>query len=97
MIPPISSLPPLPAATPSSAATAPSQGHGFAAALGNAINSLQTTQATAAADEAAAAAGQGSLTNTMIAATEASLETQVATSLMNKALAAYTSVANMSF
>jgi flagellar hook-basal body complex protein FliE len=70
---------------------------GFSSVLGNAIDSLNEAQSTASADEVQAAAGQGTLANTMIAATEASLDTQVATSLIDKALTAYTSIANMSF
>jgi flagellar hook-basal body complex protein FliE len=65
--------------------------------LGNAIDSLNQAQSTASVDEAQAAAGQGSLANTMIAATEASLDTEVTTSLINKALTAYTSISNMTF
>lgn len=70
---------------------------GFTTALGNAVDALQGIQNTASADEAKAAAGQGSLTNTMIAASEASLSTQVATAVIDKALTAYTTIANMSF
>lgn len=70
--------------------------NGFASVLGNAIDSLQNVQNTASVAEASAAAGQGSLTDTMIAASEASLDTQVATAVLNKGLAAYTSIADMS-
>lgn len=70
---------------------------GFSAVLGNAIDSLNLAQSTASTDEVKAAAGQGTLANTMVAATEASLDTQVATSVMDKALSAYTTIANMSF
>jgi flagellar hook-basal body complex protein FliE len=99
-IPPISPLPPPPpptAAAPaatSSAGTSPTD-DSFATVLGNALDSVQQAQNTAAGDEAQAAAGQGSLTDTMIAASEASLDTQVSTSLMDKGLAAYTSIADM--
>jgi flagellar hook-basal body complex protein FliE len=61
------------------------------------VNAVQQAQNAASYDEAQAAAGQGSLTNTMIAASQASLDTQVATAVVDKALAAYTSIANMSF
>lgn len=94
MIPPISPLSPITASTIASPVSAPA-GTGFASELGNAIDSLQHVQSAASSKEAAAAAGHGSLTNTMITATEATLETQVATSLIDKALAAYTSVSNM--
>ncbi|MGH8997731.1 MAG: flagellar hook-basal body complex protein FliE [Acidimicrobiales bacterium] len=69
--------------------------HGFASILGSAIDSLQNVQNTASVAEASAAAGQGSLTDTMIAASEASLDTQVATAVLNKGLAAYTTIADM--
>lgn len=73
------------------------EGGGFSAVLGNAIDSLNVAQNTASTAEVKAAAGQGTLANTMVAASEASLDTQVATSVIDKALAAYTSIANMSF
>lgn len=69
--------------------------HGFASILGNAIDSLQNVQNNASVAEAQAAAGQGSLTDTMIAASQASLDTQVATAVLNKGLAAYTTIADM--
>lgn len=100
MIPAISSIPqvPVPAApAPAPAASAPTTGGGFASAVGKAIDSLQGVQNAASSAEAGTAAGQGSLTDTMIAATEASLETQVTTSVIDKALAAYNSVIQMTF
>ena len=72
-------------------------GSGFSTVLGNVIDSLNLAQTTASTAEVKAAAGQGTLANTMVSATEASLDTQVATSVIDKALAAYTSIANMSF
>ncbi|HEX4081701.1 MAG TPA: flagellar hook-basal body complex protein FliE [Acidimicrobiales bacterium] len=95
-IPPISPLPatPPPTATTSTTETSPTD-DSFATVLGNALDSVQQAQNTAAAAEAQAAAGQGSLTDTMIAASKASLDTQVTTSLMDKGLAAYTSIADM--
>jgi flagellar hook-basal body complex protein FliE len=98
-IPPIPPISPLPATPPPAAATSTTEtsptDESFATVLGNALDSVQQTQNTAATDEAQAAAGQGSLTDTMIAASEASLDTQVTTSLMDKGLAAYTSIADM--
>ncbi len=98
-IPPIPPISPLPATPPPTAATSTTEtsptDDSFATVLGNALDSVQQAQNTAAADEAQAAAGQGSLTDTMIAASEASLDTQVTTSLMDKGLAAYTSIADM--
>lgn len=72
-------------------------GNAFSSVLGNAIDSLQQAQSTASVAEANAAAGQGSLTDTMIAASQASLDTQVATSVLDKGLAAYNAIANMTF
>jgi flagellar hook-basal body complex protein FliE len=101
VIAPISSLPGLPPSTapaPAGAgAGAGATGAAFASTIGNAVDSLQSVQNAASAAEAATAAGQGSLTNTMIAASEASLETQVTTSVIDKALAAYNSVIQMTF
>lgn len=108
-IAPISSLPGLPSLG-STAGISPSQGvgstagataaggatGGFSEVLGNAIDSLNEAQSTASTDEVQSAAGQGTLANTMIAATQASLDTQVATSLIDKALSAYTSISTMS-
>jgi flagellar hook-basal body complex protein FliE len=76
------------------AATGPG---GFGSLVANALDALTQAQRTATADEANAAAGQGSLTDTMIAASVASLDTQVATALIDKGLAAYTSIADMTF
>jgi len=107
-IAPISSLPNLPPlAPPASTTSTPgasaagtsaaggSTGSGFTNVLGNAIDSLNSAQQSATTQEIQTAAGQGTLANTMIAATKASLDTQVATSLIDKALAAYTSIATM--
>lgn len=107
MIPPITaSLPPVGPATvagPASGAAgtggtagAPGAG-GFSTAIGNLVDSLQQAQNTASAAEANAAAGQGSLTDTMVAATEASLETQVTTSVLDRAISAYISIEQMQF
>lgn len=109
----ISSIPPLPGLTSapsvgasvgatSATAGAPASnagagGGGFAHAVGDVIDSLSQVQGNATHLEAQAAAGQGSLVDTMIAASQASLDTQVTTSLLTKGLAAYTSIANMSF
>lgn len=77
--------------------TAAGSGGGFANAVGNIVDSLSQVQGNATRLEAQSAAGQGNLVNTMIAASEASLDTQVTTTLLNKGLAAYTSIANMTF
>ena len=109
-IPPIGPLPSLPNLGATAGLSSPSApgaagttavggatGGGFSSLLGNAIDSLNQAQSTASTAEVQAAAGHGTLANTMVAATVASLDTQVATSVIDKALAAYTSVANMTF
>ena len=98
MIPPIAPLPPLPAAgAPTAAASTASAGDSFSQAVGNALDSLQNAQTTASTDEAQAAAGQGNLADTMIAATQASLDTQVSDALIEKAVTSYNSIMSMSF
>lgn len=105
MIPPISSLSPITHAIPTTAtsATAPtaatgsSDGGSFSNAVTNAIDDLQQAQSTASSDEAQAAAGQGNLADTMIAASQASLDTEVTTQLLNQATTAYNAIVNMSF
>ena len=44
-----------------------------------------------------ASAGSGNLADTMIAATQASLDTEVTTSLLDKAVTSYNDIMNMSF
>ena len=68
----------------------------FSSAIGTAVDALQKAQATASTAEAQAAAGQGSLADTMIAASRASLDTQVTNDLINRALTAYQSIMQMS-
>ena len=96
MIPPIAPLPPLPSAPPAGGA-APASGAsgGFASQVAHAIDQVQQTQNNASSLEAQAAAGQGSITNAMIAATQASLSTQVTVALTNKAISAFTQVMNL--
>jgi len=89
-IPPIQPLP----ATPTTGANA---GGGFAQSIGNALDQVQQTQNVASTAEAQAAAGQGSVTDAMIKATEASLQTQVTVALVNKGVAAFTDIMNMQF
>ena len=86
------------AATATSAAgTAAATPTSFGSDLNSAVNNLQQTQATAATDEAQMAAGQGNLADTMIAASEASLQTQVTNDLLSKAISSYNDIMNMSF
>jgi flagellar hook-basal body complex protein FliE len=94
-IPALPPLPPVQPATPTGAA-APTD-TSFGSIIANAVDNLQSAQTTASSDEAAAAAGQGNLADTMIAASEASLDTQVTTSLLDKAVTSYNDIMNMSF
>ena len=96
MIPPIAPLPPMPQAPPAGgAAPASASSGGFANQVANALNQVQQTQNTASSLETKAAAGQGSITDAMIAATRASLATQVTVALTNKAITAFTDVMNL--
>lgn len=98
MIPPIAPLPSLPV-TPlsgtSAVGAATGASGGFAGQVTNALDHVQQTQNQASSLEAQAAAGQGSVTDAMVAATRASLDTQVTVALANKAIAAFTDVMNL--
>ncbi|HWD24983.1 MAG TPA: flagellar hook-basal body complex protein FliE [Acidimicrobiales bacterium] len=83
--------------TGAAAGAGATSGSGFGSQIANAVNSLQQSQATAATDEAQMAAGGGNLADTMVAASQASLETQVTNDVLTKAITAYNSVLNMSF
>lgn len=101
-IPPIGALTGVAAPTPASGAgaagaTAATSSSGFGSTLSNAVNSLQQSQTVASADEAKLATGQGNLADTMIAASEASLQTQVTNDLLTKAITSYNNIMNMSF
>ena len=101
-IPPIGALsgisaPPAISGAGSTGSAGAASAPGFGSSLSNAVNSLQQTQATAAAYETQMAAGQGNLADTMIAASEASLQTQVTNDLLSKAISSYNSIMNMSF
>lgn len=103
-IPPISTLSPAaptgaaaPVNDPAAAAAAGPVDPSFSNAITNAVNTLQQAQTAASNAEALSAAGQGNLADTMIAATKASLDTQVTTSVLNKAVSSYNDIMNMSF
>jgi len=99
VIPPIAPLPASPAAPVSGGASgvggSAGTASGFADQVTNALGHLQATQANASSLEAQAASGQGSVTDAMVAATEASLDTQVTVALTNKAISAFTDVMNL--
>jgi flagellar hook-basal body complex protein FliE len=63
--------------------------------VANALDQVQQVQNQASSLEAQAAAGQGSITDAMVAATQASLDTQVTVALTNKAISAFTDVMNL--
>jgi flagellar hook-basal body complex protein FliE len=86
------------APTPSGAGAeaAPGAGGGFANALGNALDSVASTQAYAA--NMATQAATGNLTNVadyMVAANEANVQTQLTTAVRNSALQAFQSIMGM--
>ncbi|MHB1486736.1 MAG: flagellar hook-basal body complex protein FliE [Acidimicrobiales bacterium] len=99
VIPPIPPIPPSPPAAPATgAATAGatgSSGAGFSNTITQAMDQLQATQNQATSSAAAAATGQGNVADAMIAATQASLDTQVTASLVTKALSAFNQIMNM--
>jgi len=80
----------------SAGATAPSSGSDFASVLSKGLNSLEATQNTA--DSLAVKAATGDLTDISqytIAATQASLETQLASTLRTKAVDAFNQIMGM--
>lgn len=93
-IAPVTTITPPPAA---SAAPAAEPSSSFGTTLSNAVDSLQQTQSVASSDEAQMAAGSGNLADTMIAASQASLETEVTDDLLTKAISSYDDIMNMSF
>lgn len=96
MIPAIAPFSPLPPA-PASGGAAAGTGGGFSNSIASALDQVQESQNTASTAEAQAAAGQGSVTDAMIDATQASLETQVTVALADKGVAAFTDIMNMQF
>ncbi|HZQ77034.1 MAG TPA: flagellar hook-basal body complex protein FliE [Acidimicrobiia bacterium] len=91
-------FPDLPGATdPTAAAGAASGGApSFGQVLGHAVDGLQAAQANA--DRLAVSAATGDLTNVhdyMIAATEASLDTELTVAVRNKAVDAFNQIMNM--
>jgi flagellar hook-basal body complex protein FliE len=97
-IPP-SPPPPPTAATSSSAgaASTSSASDGFSNSVLNAVDQLQSAQTNASSQAAQVAAGQGNIGDAMIAATQASVDTQVTQALTTKALDAFNSIMDMSF
>jgi flagellar hook-basal body complex protein FliE len=97
-IAPIAPIGPIsaPSVVGSVAATDPASGAGFADALTNGLSHLQSVQGKA--DDLAVQAATGSLTDVhdyMIAATDASLTTQLTVAIRNKALDAFGEIMRM--
>ena len=90
-------FPDLPGATdPAAAGAASGNAPGFGQVLGQAVDGLQAAQANA--DRLAVSAATGDLTNVhdyMIAATEASLDTELTVAVRNKAVDAFNQIMNM--
>jgi flagellar hook-basal body complex protein FliE len=100
VIPPIPPTPPSPptAASSSAGATSTSSASdGFSNSVLNAVDQLQGAQTNASSQAAQVAAGQGNIGDAMIAATQASVDTQVTQALTTKALDAFNSIMDMSF
>ncbi len=93
----LSSTPTAPTAPTSVAAAGQtSGGNDFASALGNAVDSLSTTQANA--DNLATQAATGTLTNVadyMVAAEQANVQTQLTAAVKNNALQAFQQIMGM--
>jgi flagellar hook-basal body complex protein FliE len=89
--------PTVPTAPTSPAGTSTSVGDGgFASVLGNAIDSMQSAQSSA--DSLATQAATGSLTNVsdyMVAAEQANLDTQLTVAVRNNALQAFQQIMGM--
>jgi flagellar hook-basal body complex protein FliE len=90
-------FPDVPGATdPATTAAGASGAPGFGQVLGQAVDGLQAAQANA--DRLAVSAATGDLTNVhdyMIAATEASLDTELTVAVRNKAVDAFNQIMNM--
>jgi flagellar hook-basal body complex protein FliE len=78
------------------AGSAGSAGGSFGNAVTHAIDSLQQVQNNASLQATQAAAGQGNVTDALIASSQASLSTQVTTAVTNKAIEAFNSIMTMS-
>lgn len=84
-------LPPIGSSAPSASSSS------FGQILGNAIDSLQGTQATAATQAQQVAAGQANLSDAMVASNESLLATQLVVALRNGAVSAINQVMSTQF
>lgn len=79
-----------------SGATSPSaSGGGFATLLGNAVQQIAQSQATANQDIAQAMTGQASITQVMVALSQAQMSLDVGVAIRNGAVQAYQTIMNM--
>src|SRR6185437_4332252 len=79
-------------AAPASSGTTPTS---FSDVLGNAIDSLDASQQSATNLSLQAAAGNANIADVTVASTEADLETQLVTTVRDKAVDAFNSIMNM--
>jgi flagellar hook-basal body complex protein FliE len=80
-------------ATPATSGTSPTS---FSDVLGNAIDSLDSSQQAATNLSLQAASGNASIADVTVASTNADLETQLVTSVRDKAVDAFNSIMDMS-
>jgi len=101
MIPPIPPIPPITSvasAAPASAtpeATAASGTDGFANMLGSALDQLNTTTSNAETLAIEGATGQANVADVTVAATEAQLAVQLATTVRNEGVTSLNSIMSM--
>jgi flagellar hook-basal body complex protein FliE len=84
-----------PAAGAASGATTGTAPTSFSDVLGNAIDSLDASQQSATNLSLQAATGNANIADVTVASTEADLETQLVTSVRDKAVDAFNSIMNM--
>ncbi|MFZ0249321.1 MAG: flagellar hook-basal body complex protein FliE [Acidimicrobiales bacterium] len=80
----------------SAQATAGTSSTSFSNVLGNAIDSLDSSQQAATNLSLQAASGNASIADVTVASTEADLETQLVTAVRDKAVTAFNSIMDMS-
>ncbi len=80
-----------------SAATRQAPGSSFVNILAQAVDQMQTSQVNAQAQSVQVAAGGGSVTSAQIAATQATLETELAVSLRNAVTSALNQIMSTPF
>jgi flagellar hook-basal body complex protein FliE len=82
--------------TGSAAATTGTSSTSFSDLLGNAIDSLDSSQQAATNLSLQAASGNASIADVTVASTDADLETQLVTAVRDKAVTAFNSIMDMS-